>query len=219
MRIFAGALTGLIELIIILVFVGIAAINKILAARREQETTVRRPQRYPMQQADAGMNPMESKDVDQFLDEVLGRGAQARQPVPPVPDKRVVVLRPSRPPSPASAPQPRNPPQVQRPITRPVVPRPARVVGPAGSVPAVPPPEPRARSKFSESVQRDVDQAANATHAAAALQNTGLQSETTRRWAEATDISAMLQSPPDIRRAILIREILGPPVALRKRRV
>jgi hypothetical protein len=212
MPIFAAGLGGLIEIVIFLVIVGIAAINKVLAARREQEPPMpvppRQPQRRPLQTAQAGMNPMETNDVDQFLDEVLGRGA--RRPVPPVPEKPVVILRPTN--VPAGQQAPIRPPRT--PIVRPA----ARPVRRTGAAPAPPPLEPKVRSKFSETVQKDVDEAAAATQVANLTQK-GVQSPMARQRSAANDVLGMLRSPSDIRRAILIREILGPPVALRRRRL
>ena len=158
---------------------------------------------------------MEPQDVDQFLDEVLGRGAAAGQRVPPQKGAPVVILRPTNPPP---VPQGRPRPEVRRPVARPVAPRSVRPARPAQAQPqAAYQQPPKVRSQFSESVQKDVDQAAAATHEAAALNSTFLQTDTVRRG-PIVDVVAMLRSSNDIRRAILVREILGPPVALRRRR-
>jgi hypothetical protein len=214
MRIFAAGLGHLVELVFTLIVVGVIAINKMLAARREEQVPGQRAQRAPERPAQAGVNPMEPQDVDQFLDEVLGRGATAGKRVPAQEAPPVVILRPTNPPP---VPQTRARPEVRRPVARTVVPRPARPARPA-KVQGAPPPQPKVRSKFSESVQKDVDQAAAATLDPAALSNTGLDAEKTRQRSSVNDVIAMLRSPADIRRAILVREILGPPVALRRRR-
>jgi hypothetical protein len=227
MPIFAGAVGNLLEIAIFLVIGGIMAINKILAARREEPQQPRRvvprpvstPRAAPPPPRPAPMsaNPMEPQDVDQFLDEVLGRG-QAVPQRPPAAGRPVVILRPTEPPPVPQArpqPEPRRPvvrPAI-RPAIRPVVPRPARTVREA--VP-VPPQETKTRSKFSESVQKDVDKAAAATSEAADL--TQRKMESIRSEPPASSIGAMLRNPAEIRRAILIREILGPPLALRRQR-
>jgi hypothetical protein len=213
MGIFAAGIGGFVELIIFLVVLGVMAINKMLAARKEEQQPVRRVARRPEQPAQAGVNPMEPQDVDQFLDEVLGRGAPAAPRVPPQ-KTPVVILRPTNPPP---VPQTRPRPEVRRPVTRAVVPRQVRPARPS-TVQAVPQSQPKVRSQFSESVQKDVDHAAAATHEAAALSNTSQQGDPSRRSATVTDIVAMLRSPADIRRAILVREILGPPMAMRRRK-
>lgn len=215
MRIFAAGIGNLIEVVLFLVVLGVMAINKILAARKEEQAMqppVRRlPNRPPPR---AGVNPMEPQDVDQFLDEVLGRGGQRPQPQKEPP---VIILRPTNVPPvpqvPAPLARPRQ--EVRRPVPRVVVPRSVKPAGRQGRVPPVPPPEQKTRSKFSESVQKDVDQAAAATQEAAALRM-GTTLETTRRNTSPHDIIAMLRSPADVRRAILLYEILGPPKARRR---
>jgi hypothetical protein len=223
MPIFAGGVSSLLEVVIFLVIAGIMAINKILAARREEpppptRRVVQRPVPLP-RPPEMAANPMEPQDVDQFLDEVLGRGAAVPKPPPAAAPKPVVILRPTQPPPPVPQAPPRMEPRrpVVRPAVRPVI-RPAVVRAvrtPASQVPPPAPPPEKMRSKFSESVQKDVDKAAAATSEAADL--TQRVVETKRVESVTSAIGAMLRSPAEIRRAILIREILGPPLALRRR--
>ena len=162
---------------------------------------------------------MEPHDVDQFLDEVLGRGRPAQPPGPPPVDQppNVIVLRPGAPPPP---PQRRQP---QRRPPRPAVQRPAQAR--RGSQPQ-PPAQTQApkRSAFAQSVSDSVDQAAAATGSAGAAttEAAALKDSTRtagRQGSIGNEILAMLRSPADVRRALVIREILGPPLALRRRRL
>ena len=158
---------------------------------------------------------MEPQDIDQFLDEVLGRGRKAgpaiqRQAGDPA--AKVVVLRPGNPP-----PQPgarpgqaaRRPAQQIR--IRP--PRPPAMAKPAAPQPSATP----ARSSFSQSVQQDVDNAAAATHDAAELKVDAKATGPSRVELELAAIRSVLKSPADLRRAMLLREIIGSPLAHRTR--
>ena len=163
---------------------------------------------------------MEPHDVDQFLDEVLGRGRQARQAgqPPAAQPAQVIVLRPGAAPPPP--PQRRQP---QRRQQRPVAPRPAQA---RRGGQAQPPPQPEAtkRSAFAQSINESVDRAAAATGTAgdATTEAAGLKDSSSRtasrQAALGSEILAMLRSPVDVRRAIVLREIIGPPLALRRRK-
>jgi hypothetical protein len=219
MILFAAPIGGLIHLIILLVAFGVWVINTLLRKRDEEGESQTR-QMPPRQRAQAGVNPMEPHDVDQFLDEVLGRGRpvpQAGQP-PAGQPPNVIVLRPGGPPPP---PPQRRPPQQRRP-QRPVAQRPAQA---RGGRQVQPPAQQQAskRSAFAQSISDSVDQAAAATGSAGAAttEAAALKDSTRTAGRQASignDILAMMRSPVDVRRALVLREILGPPLALRRRK-
>ncbi len=210
----AAGLGGLIHLIILLVIGGIALSNKLVEKHRERKKRAAERRLLAGWQPE-GRNKMESNDIDQFLDEMLGKARGQRRP-PPQPaevlEAEVVVLRPSRP----SVPPARRV-QQQRRVARPVPSRSPQQAASAGGPKALVDSVAPAKSDFSRQIQSAVDQAANAATAAGALQPT-LQSQQSSAMAVAFGIMSALRTPADIRRAFLLSEIFGPPRALRGRR-
>ena len=194
-----------------LVVGGIWLINQILSKRDSEPPPAERPRPLPPRRRPI-REGMEPKDVDQFLDEVMGRGGVGNagaRPQAGVPEGRVVVLRPSQQPG-----RPR-PQQEPRRATRPAAMRPEQQPTPAQSVLVKEIPT-GSKATFSEQVQQSVDQAAAATQSAAALRPT-IQQPLRHSAFEPSAFATMLKSPTEIRRAFLLREILGPPRAHRRR--
>jgi hypothetical protein len=217
MIVFAAPIGGLIHLIIMLVALGVWVINTLLRKREEEDESPRQ-QAAPRRPVRAGVNPMEPHDVDQFLDGVLGR-ARPAQPAGQAQPPEIIVLRPGAAPPPP--PQQRRPAQQRRP-QRPVAQRPAQSRR-AGQAPPPPQSETSKRSAFAQSIKESVDQAAAATGSAGAATTEAAELKDSSRIAGrhasiGNDILAMLRSPADVRRALVLREILGPPLALRRRR-
>ena len=218
-----GALIHLVWLLLLAVVWGT---NRAAKRERERANSARRPMAVP-DRRQAGENSMEQNDVDQFLDEVLGRrGAAQQRPKPPAQQQaEPVVLRPGA----ASTPQQRARAPQRRP-QRPAAQRPAPAGRPAAK--PAPPAAPgelmnmglvkQAMNKAAASTTQaasDADQAASAAGGAASLRSVSAQATARQQQAAMGDIRALLSSPAEIRRAILIREILGPPVALRRRKM
>ncbi len=209
--IFAAPNSSLIHLIILLVVGGVWLINKILSGRERPPDEPRRPRPLPRQLI-SGVNPMETHDVDQFLVEDVGRGAQpgpmiARQPESPPVD--VVMLRPSA----------ARPPQPPRPGSRPAVRQRAARSGrarAAGEPQHGPPPITTPMKNILHETKQAMDRAAASTGEAASLNVTPQELTTAQRLA-ARDLGSLLKSPADLRRAVVLREVLGPPLALRRR--
>lgn len=216
MILFAAPIGGLLHLIIPLVVFGVWLIKTLLRNREEKGDSPARQKPPPRRPVQAGVNPMEPHDVDEFLDEVLGRGrpvARAGQP-PAAPPPNVVVLRPGGPPPP---PAQRRPPQQRRP--RPVAQRPAQA---RGQIQPTAQQQASKKSAFAQSISDSVDQAAAATGSAGDATTKAAELKdstrtTVRQTSIGEDILAMMRSPVDVRRALVLREILGPPLALRRR--
>jgi hypothetical protein len=154
---------------------------------------------------------VDAEEVDQALDDVLAR---PRHDIPPVPASggppEVVVLR---------APQPQRRPQERpRQETR----RTQKNRGTRGNTPPMARPVPSSLAPLVSNVAAETRQ--GLSDAVASMQSTASLASSaapvaTRRGAELATAGALhLTSPGDIRRAILLREILGPPLALRRER-
>lgn len=145
-------------------------------------------------------------DIDQFLEEVLPRGRPRRAPMvnPPV-----LQASPADPAGSRQAARPGSGQRRARPTKAPVRP-PGRLVKELSSDTTA------AAASAMESTERAVGRAGDAVTKAGQLQDT---SELKLRQAgfDPTTVVAMLKSPEDARRAILLAEILGPPRSRRRR--
>ena len=213
----AARLDGWIQILFFLVVAGVAIINKILESRRKQQEQRTPWLRPPAERAPRPEANMEPKDVDQFLDEVLrGRGAKPARPepqAPKAPERDVVVLRPGRPPAPPRPRQPQRRPQqpakrAQRTLEQAETSS-ARSLVDSPSAP---------RGDSMQDAKRAIDQAAMAASNAGALEPTTLQPQTGPGPAIGASLLAALRTPADLRRAVLLSEIFGPPRAHRRRR-
>ena len=210
---------NVVELIIFLVIGGIAVINKILAKQRDAEPPPRPDLRPipPRQRPNLYAEPVEPKSIDQYLDQVLRGGpiADAQPPAPPPRPPSVIVLQPGKPIPPKPPVRPR--PETRRPPNRPAKPQAIRAV----QSPAIqPPPLVKPTLDLMQSAKEAVSRAAEAAQTAASLQQIAPQATRAPLPRIGTsELQALLRSPADIRRAIILREILGPPVAHRRHRV
>lgn len=203
----------LIKVGVFVVAGGIWLINQLLGKKGQEKQAAPMPRQWPQPKRPQMAEPVGQGDIDDFLDEVMGRGAAPLQR-PPAPPRQAepVVLRPQ---------QPRPP--VRRPETRPAgrqpQRRPPRPPTPAEQAMKPPPMATPVASGFTESVQQDMVQAAGATQAAGALTPATRQASLQRRTVDVGTLVAMLKSPADFHRAVLLSEVLGPPLARRRRRV
>ena len=202
----------IIRVVIPLVIVGVAIIRKILGSKEEEEPEIRRRPRPLPRARNEGQEKMNPRDIGDLLDEVLAERRTAEPPRPkPVVVSRgteVVVMRPGARPQRATGRA--RPAPMARPVTQPAKPpsyRPRTEVEPA------PTPLP-ARSPGS--VQQAASQSSMA-QATAAQQPVG-QAQRPGRILDPLGLMTLLRSRDNIRRAIILSEVLGPPLSQRRRR-
>ena len=196
--------------VIALVFAGIAIINKILGSRQEEREMNPRPRPAPRPRV-LRAGPMAPRDIGQVLDEVLAGRPIVLEPAPPprapMATRDDLVARRS-----AGTPQRAA---VRARVARPVQPRPAQgkqaaptTVRCAGSTagPATP--------IFAEWVREVPTQTTVVAQIAPGQQSAG---PSQGQASTALQIMSTFHSLSDIRRAFILREVLGPPLSRRRR--
>jgi hypothetical protein len=191
----------------ILLASGFWLINRVLGDREnkpKEPEAPRRPRAPRRQWANVD-------EVDQALDEVLGR---QRGDIPPVPPQagppEVVVLR-------APQPQQRPPDRPRQESRRAQKNRGAQVSAPPPMARPVPSDLATPVLGVAAETRQGLSDAVASMQSAAALTPSAASTITGRAVPVAVSV-LHLASPVDVRRAILLREILGPPLALRRER-
>lgn len=200
-----GDLRGVIPLVIF----GIWIVNHIFGNKSEKPEPPRRsrPPRAP------GQPRPEQREIDDFLAEVLGKKSGAS---PSAPAAEPVVLRPVN--EQRSRVQPFKP--ANAPIARPLAARPAAK---APSRAAAKPKPARSTirpeslgSHMVTALNRYMDSAVE--HATPTAPTIAATVQVRRQSLDVAIITQMLHSPSSMRQAIMLTEILGPPVSRRRRR-
>ncbi len=202
----------LIKLGVGLVVLVVALINRFAAKAQENADRAARPRPLPRPRAQGG-GRAGHEDIDQFLDHVLGRRPQGGGPGQDrTPADDVVVLRPS--PARSAAPRPRPDPRAAaRSGSAARVPKAAR---PPEAEPATPPPLVANDPNAVDSARQISNQASAAMQAAAALQPA--EQQTARRGEfDVRTVLGALRTAKDVRRALVLSEVLGPPRSRRGR--
>ncbi|MBI3464001.1 MAG: hypothetical protein HY000_13225 [Planctomycetes bacterium] len=201
----------IIQVVIWLVVAGVTIINRIMKGKDEEPETRPRARALPRARNE-GQENMNPRDIGDLLDEVLAerRVVEPARPKPVVVPRgtEVVVVRPAGRPQRATGRA--RPAPMARPVTQPAKRLPTRVTTEAQPAPAP------VTARSSGSVQQAAGQPPMTSQATTAQQPVG-QAKRPGRTPDALSLFALLRSRDDIRRAIILSEVLGPPVSRRRR--